>query len=245
MNKMNWSMNLLSAVLCLSAASISHGGTLGAVTTKEQVNFSPFIGLEGNYSWYTSNKTLFINSQPFYYKHNGWGGRISGGLDMQYANHMSYTTELGWGYFAQSSSTNNSSAAYVSRASFYGFDLLLGMAYQYRLVNLFAKAGAMAMNRDSSATLDYSKINGVGSLSGNSSTDSLSTFFMPEIKFGIEYPSTERLKLSLSYMHLFGSNTKYTTVLNVSPDQLYSAMSWNRRPPSFDTIFLGLRYQFS
>lgn len=221
-----------------------YAGTMDFTATNNSYSFSPFVGLEGTYSWYSSNKTLIINNEPVTYNHNGWGGRVSGGMELSLQQSLNFTSEIGWGYFAKSSANNYVGAPYSSNAQFYGFDILAGIGHQFHRMNFFVKGGAMILNRDVSGILDFTLVNNVGTLTGAMAVDSLSTFVMPEVKVGLQYPIIEKLSLSFSYMHIFGSNTNYRMTINNTANQLNLVTALNKRPPSFNTLMLGLQYAF-
>jgi hypothetical protein len=220
-----------------------HAGAMGEELTQTAYTIKPFVSVEGAYSWYGTG-SVNINgvgaSEPI--RHNGWGGRVAGGTNFVNGNPISFGSEIAWGYYAKSSLNT---PGINGTSDYYGFDILGAINYTYNQFDFFAKAGAMFFNKKVDALRNLTtNFDGV-TISSSIRDRVITNETMPEIKFGGLYNFNPNLGISLAYMHIFGTSTKWhVQTTATTPTTLTYSKSTNVRIPSFDTIMLGLRYQW-
>ena len=229
-------------------------GTMGDASIVNKDYFVPFVMGEGTVTWNNTQSVAIFGNQPRVNKEL-WGGRGAVGIAHTSASRFGYTAEMGWGYYGSTSSHNSGSSTTGSltisnNSDLYGFDLLAGLTYNFSLVQVYFKAGAMAENRHTKGNAQFSSTNpdtGTNYLSTNQ-LRSTATNVLPEIKVGGLYALNEHLGVSLAYMHVFGNNNFAATVNGSfsSPGAASGIASVaNAQNPSLDSVLFGLVYQFA
>ena len=228
----------LLALITLNA----HAGSMGPVSTQTT---TPYLGVDGSYTW-NSIKGYIINGGAPSVSKNGWGGRLSVGADRSYTEKFSLNAEVGGGYYG-ATKLNNSSARTSSGIRISGYDILAGGTYHTQYVDIFGDFGFMAQTILATRTVDSSARIPGGIFFGPVKTISTQTAILPELKVGGSYYCSDKLSLTLSYMHVFGSNVSGTMnngAADVTSTKIYANTSINSRNPSLNTILFGLRYHF-
>ena len=142
-------------VLTLSMGTVANAGTMGPVTTAPE--HALFASVEGAYTW-SSLGPVMINNRVLNSSYNGWGGRVAAGAVHHTATPLSYTAELGWGYYGDKDYSTPLAGVIKSKDKLYGVDFLVGANYRFDQFDLFAKAGAMIESEQQHQILDSSSI---------------------------------------------------------------------------------------
>lgn len=228
----------------------------------ESICFSPcqmyFLQLEGGYSWNTF-KGVDINIVDqgdirSSNDKNGWSGRVAIGLGKKVCDPFYITSEIGWGYYGNSTLPIKASgplAASSDAPNFNGihlksmqngFDILAGILYNQPCYDLFLKAGALIQNSQLNANVDISTLTS-GNANGDVSLSLNQTEVLPEIKIGAAYHVTRNFAITADWMHAFGSDTKAKA--NIDPNNPIGTINVNLKNPSLDTAMLGVQYRFA
>ncbi len=240
-------------LLTIALSSSVYAGTMGPIQT---ATVSPFVGIEGGYTWSQLNgfdfnvvDTLRIRTND---SEKGWSGRISTGLIYPLNDTFSTTGEIGWGYYGKTDFSGVLSVPGLPtvnlngvdiKSSQNGFDVLAGVMYTQPSYDLFFKAGALIQNSRLNVRINESLLD--SDLIGIISNKSSQTEALPLIKLGGAYHINEQLSVTASWMHAFGSEQKY----NVSLLQSVTAPAFNANintmNPTIDSILVGLQYKFA
>ena len=226
---------------CNSLAT--HAGAMGPVSTN--MNSVPYLAAEGTYTW-NSIDGVTINRQPPSLSGNGWGGRLSVGIDRPYTERFSLNAEVGGGYYG-STNIDNPASGVITTLRISGYDVLAGGTYHTKYIDVFGDFGFMGQTILSTMERDNIKRIPGGVFSGASIEHGTQTQILPELKVGASYNVRDNLSLALSYLYVFGSNVGgsiYSTAVDVPPVQIVSGGISNLRNPSISTLLLGLRYHF-
>ncbi|MDP1603153.1 MAG: hypothetical protein Q8M03_07805 [Legionella sp.] len=240
-------MSKINTVTALSALCLSTGlyaGTMGPINTP--VGHPLFTSIEGAYTWDEVDDTN-INGFLASKSTNHWGGRIAAGATHYSAlnNNLSYTAEMGWGYYSRTRITLPLFGA-NAKNDIYGLDLLVGVNYAFDSFDLFLKAGGMVQNVRRELTTDLSSFVTGGSVTGISQATLTSSAVVPEVKVGGVYNFNDSLGLSLAYMYVFGNtNVHATTSRFFDGTTIVSNSSVVGSPVALSTVMLGLRYSFA
>jgi hypothetical protein len=238
------------ALIGLITSSIVNAGTIGAVAAAPTV--IPYVTLDATNTWLDTNNFLLNNVAPSKTQ-NGWGGRVGLGINFPVNNAWGATIEIGGGYYGKEK--YNASNGVELRTSINGYDALLGGIYkinnwtQYSFLNqlsLFGAAGFMVQDARLKSTLNSTLAVPGGVYGGTTVTKSYGDEVLPELKVGGLLNITDRLGLSVSYLHVFGSNpgATYTTVATPVPPAIATSGYTNYLAPTMDTILFGIRYNF-
>jgi hypothetical protein len=253
----------LSVILSLQSV---YAGTMGDVRVF-QPSSTPFASLEGSLTWIWrghDSGQLSVSTPVLSSTHtttktdtNIGGGRLAGGSAYHYTDSFDLIGEAGLNYFGDFTvRVANSGASQPVNLKLHGtatgVDFLMGASYKFQelhQVEWFGKVGALFVNtkvNTSLATLPVLSIAGATySFGGISHTSSLNV--LPEIKVGATYNCTERLGISLSYMHAFGTNQlpRVIGTLNQSNTGTFvlNTVAY-ARTPSLNAALLGLKYSF-
>ena len=234
---------IITSLLGLSSLAL-HAGTMGPVSTN--MNSVPYLAAEGSYTWNSING-FTINGHSPSLNRNGWGGRLSVGIDRPYTEKFSLNVEAGGGYYG-STTMNNPASGVLSTLRISGYDILAGGTYHAKYIDVFGDFGFMGQTLLSSMEKDNSKRVPGGVFMGATTGHATQTQIMPELKVGAAYNICENLSLALSYMYVFGSNvggTINSAAVDVPPAQINNSGVVNLRNPSLSTLLLGLRYHFA
>lgn len=226
-------------VLTLSSA-VSYAGAMGPVGSEHAL----FASIEGAYTW-SALDTVIINDNVLNTSYNGWGGRVAAGAVHHTASPLSYTAEIGWGYYGDKDYSTPLVGVLKSKDVLYGADLLLGASYRFNQFDVFAKAGAMIESEQQHQILDTGTITPGGVVNGLSDIQRTITTVLPELKVGGAYNFNEELAVTLAYMYAFGNNTRVTFNSFASPLVVNQTVVATVAPVSLSTLFLGIRYNFA
>ena len=233
---------VMTGLLGLSSLAL-HAGNMGPVSTG--MNSVPYLAGEGSYSWNTLNGFIINGYLPSLNK-NGWGGRLSVGIDRPYTERFSLNAEVGGGFYGTTNMSNHASGV-DSTLNITGYDLLAGGTYHTQYIDVFGDFGFMAQTLLSTMERNNGKRFPGGVFMGTSKGHSTQTQILPELKIGAAYNVHTTLSLTLSYMYAFGSNVSgniISTAVDASPAAINNDGVINLRNPSLSTILLGLRYHF-
>ena len=233
---------VMTGLLGLSSL-ILHAGNMGPVSTN--MNSVPYLAGEGSYSWNTLNGFTINGHSPTLSK-DGWGGRLSVGIDRPYNEKFSLNAEIGGGFYG-TTSMNNLASGVSSTLRITGYDVLAGGTYHMQYIDLFGNFGFMAQTLLSTMQRNNGQRFPGGVFAGTTKGHSTQTQVLPELKAGAAYNFNQNLSVTLSYMYAFGSDVSGTiisTATDVPPTSINSGGSINLRNPSLSTILLGLRYHF-
>ena len=225
----------------LFLASTVYAGEMGPALSEENPLFA---SIEGAYTW-NSIQNQIVNAITLNKTNYGWGGRVAAGAIHQTLGAMSYSAELGWGYYDRT--TLVSSIVGVNRdLSFYGLDLLLGGNYRYNQMDYFLKLGGMVQNMRINNSKNISQTVPGGMMTGHSKMIRTTSVVAPEIKVGGIYNLTTQLGLSLAYTYVFGNDAHGTSNndATAAPASIITNSSYTGAPISLSSLMLGLRYRF-
>ena len=232
----------VASLLGLSSL-VLHAGSMGPISTN--TGSIPYIAGEGSYSW-NGLQGFTINGNPPALNKDGWGGRLSVGIDRPYTEKFSLNAEIGGGFYGTTGmSTRGSGVSSTIRIT--GYDLLAGGTYHMQYLDIFGDFGFMAQTLLSTMARDNGERFPGGVFQGSSRGHSSQTQILPELKVGAAYNFRDNWSLTLAYMYAFGSNVSgniYSTGTDVPPTEIRSGGTLNLRNPSLSTILLGLRYHF-
>lgn len=200
--------------------------------------FSPFLSLEGSYSWRDINGISFLD-QTASKTNQPWGGRVALGIEFVLMEKLRLTNELAFGYYG--STTIRHPQGYSLSHDIDGEDLLVGILYKYSDIDWFFKVGGIVENR-------YSKIKSTNDeLTAAFSRDHVKAHHqeiavLPEIKIGGIYAMNQKWGLSLSYAHVIGSRMQGNLDILSTNNGIELVRHETSLNPSIDSIMLGIRY---
>lgn len=234
---------IMTGLLGLSSFAL-HAGDMGPVSTN--MSTVPYLSGEGLYSW-NSLHGYTINGNPPTLSKNGWGGRLSVGVDRPYNEKFSLNAEVGGGFYG-TTRMNTPGSGVTSTLRMTGYDVLAGGTYHMQYIDLFGDFGFMVETLLSTMQRDDGKRFPGGVFSGTTAGHAMQTQVLPELKVGAGYNFCPNLSLTLAYTYAFGSNVSgniISTAVDASPTEINSGGTINLRNPSLSTILLGLRYHFA
>lgn len=234
---------VLTGLLGLSSL-VLHAGNMGPISTN--MSTVPYLAGEGLYSWNTLNGFVINGYAPTVRK-DGWGGRLSVGIDRPYTEKFSLNAEVGGGFYGTTGMHNLNSGVH-STLRITGYDILAGGTYHMQYIDLFGDFGFMAQTLLSTMDRDNGKRFPGGIFAGTVKGHSTQTEILPELKIGAAYNYSQNLSVTLAYAYAFGSNVSaniFSTAVDVPPAEIKSGGYINLRNPSLSTILLGLRYHFA
>lgn len=234
---------VMTGLLGLSSL-VLHAGNMGPASTNMRT--VPYIAGEGSYSWNTLNG-FTINSNPPSVTDNGWGGRLSVGIDRPYTPMFSLNAEAGGGYYG-STNMNTPGSGVTSTVHITGYDILAGGTYHLPYFDVFGDFGFMVQTLLSTMTRNNGERFPGGVFAGTTTGHASQTQVLPELKVGAAYNYQTNLSLTLAYMYAFGSDVSgniISTAVDPAQASINSAGSINLRNPSLSTILFGLRYKFA
>ena len=226
-------------------------GQMGAVSDVS-LGYAPFLSLETQFAASTAIAAKDLKNQP-------WGGRVAAGVSHPYRENLAVSAEMGWNYFGtvstntialsgQGSDTNYSyNFPFSCHLSISGPDLLVGLSYRYKQVDLFLKAGTLFERVIYTAhipneTLDVLASGYTVNVSGAGQIVIPVMETLPEIKVGFSYDLPRNWSVLFSYMHAFGSMPK----LDIGATSTSAQVNWDANTPALtlDVFALGLKYHF-
>ncbi|NCT56447.1 MAG: hypothetical protein GW760_01865 [Legionella sp.] len=236
----------------LLSLSLAHAGTMGPGSTR---SFIPFVGGEAAYTW-NQIQQLSFNQFVTDNSTKGWGGRLSLGMRLSYSERLSFTSEVGGGYYGNVAGNLDASptvqpegvdAGVLGHTNFNidGYDVLMGAMYQYNKIDIFGKFGFMAQNLRAHTTATLSAVIPGGTLSKLTDVKQSVTQILPEIKVGGIYNVNENWGMSLAYMHVFGSSMKTNKTMIGTNTTLTMSNTQNNQNPTLDSIMFGLMYSIA
>ena len=204
-----------------------------------------FATAEGAYTW-TSIGSTQVNGVTASKSTNGWGGRIAGGAThySSYDQNLSYTAELGWGYYGKTDISLAGSGINAEN-QIYGLDMLVGANYRYSMIDMFLKVGGMVENIRMSRNTDLQRYVAGGNVVGTSNSTMTTTSVVPEIKVGGVYNINDQWGVSLAYMYVFGNdNVNMSSSKSFNGATITNNSSVTGSPVALSTVMFGLRYSF-
>ncbi len=221
----------------------AYAGTMGAVADTPWA--TPYFGGEALYAWNGING-YNINGNPPSVSKNGWGGRLSVGINHPYTEKVSLNAEVGGGYYGNTRS-NVAASGIFGNYNITGYDFLFGGSYHFQSFDLFGDIGFMAQTLFASMLRDQAKQFVGGGITGRIRQHASATEVLPEIKVGGLYNVTDNVALTLAYTYVFGSTVsgELNTSSATAPPSFFTAYGASTaRNPSLSTILFGLRYNF-
>ncbi len=239
-------ITILSLISALSYGSFASAGGMGGAATP---CCSPFIALEGGYSWNKIGGYDFAiigaNSTVTSITKNTAGtGRLAAGMVSMIDDQWGFTGELGWGYYGRTTLNRDTSGITTALAdlslshTLTGFDALVGVLWTQSCFNLSLKAGALIQN-------NYSKSIGTFDPLGLPIIDALevksnSTAVLPEIKFGAGYSFNPNWAITVAYMYAYFGSPKTTGALDINT--LRATLNINTQNPTVSAALVGVQY---
>ncbi|PJD92428.1 MAG: hypothetical protein CK424_05860 [Legionella sp.] len=238
------------ALLLLSGAA--QAGTMGDISSAPHP-YVPFVSFEGNYTW----SAIGNNSPTASFSKQPWGGRIAIGANREWRDNLGLMFEAGYGYYGKSTVSDSitsapselltASVAGGGSNTILGADILGGLSFTHNQFSLFGEAGMMVETLwfKGSGNINASLLNTININAGGTLRDS-HTAVLPELKVGGKYAISESLDLTLSYMHVFGSNLAggNAEILLPNLDASKVAGTLNMQVPTLNTILFGIHYNF-
>lgn len=206
-------------------------------------NHALFVSAEGNYTT-NSIDSVKVRSISLSRSTNDWGGRIAAGAIHHADACMSYTAEIGWGYYGKTQ-FNSSTLGINNTSTIYGMDLLVGADYRYNQFDIYAKAGGMNENVKMERKTNLSQFVTGGSTVGNTDVTATVSAIVPEVKVGGIYNFNDQVGISLAYMYVFGSTVNMSYAPSFDGTTTTLNTKTNAPPASLSSIMLGLTYQFA
>lgn len=230
---------IVLAISTMAAFSLAHAGSMGPVSTSA---YTPYLTGEASYTWPQINNAI-INNSPFTASNQGWGGRLGGGMMYDYSEKLSFTGEIGGGYYgSRNQNTYGTTGRLASMgSSIDGYDVLAGFVYKWNYFDVFLQGGFMMENLRLTYNGENSTLVGTGSAMNLSGVQSQT---LPEIKVGGIYRYNPNWGISVAYMHVFGntySAVQDGSLTTLPPNMNISATLQN---PTLDSIMFGLHYNF-
>lgn len=234
----------IGALLC--ASSLVQAGTMGDKDNDVTFKTTPFIVGEASLNW-VANKRQEINGIYSTQSNNIWGGRFGAGLIRSYREGFSFTGEAGYGYYGRvrSTFTNSANNGYFAID---GMDILVGLLYNMKDVNLFFKAGGMIENMRVKESLDLTKAYAGGIISGQETRNYSKTQVLPALKAGGYYDYSKNISFTLSYWHVFGSTPSAVISRTARTSPIVVVNSYhniNEQAPSISSFMFGVQYNFT
>ena len=226
----------------LLGMSSSYAGVMGPISEQPVAGFSPYIGLEGSYTWNQIGSTQ-LNTFSTSSSDGPWGGRLSIGATHPFSERFSFSAELGGGYYGSTDQVYPSHLATLDQ-TIDGYDLLGGAIYQFNQVSVFGQLGVMMQNTRVKASVNNTIVPG-GIASGVQTNIFNYTQALPEIRVGGMYSLSNNWGLSLAYMHVFGSVRESSYVISLTPSSSVQQGQSILQNPTLDSVMLGVRYMFS
>jgi hypothetical protein len=229
----------------------ANAGMMGSIPVGQDY-FVPFVSGEADATWNTNKSVTIFGNSPST-SSQIWGGRGAVGVVHAGHNHWGYSSEVGWGYYGNTSSssagsTTGGSLSITNNSDFYGFDILVGLTYDVEAFRLYLKGGAMAENRYVNGYAQFQNSIGGSNYLSTNRLKTTATNVLPEIKVGGIYNFNEHLGLSLAYMHVFGNDNFSASVTGAfsNPQALAGISSVvSAQNPSLDSVMFGLVYNFA
>ncbi len=234
------------SIFGLILSSATQAGSMGKVETPPK--FSPYFNLEASATW-NGQGVYRVNSALATQTNNIWGGRFSAGNVWRY-NSFGLIGEVGGGYYGKTDNRNPLGGVVVNR-KFDGYDILVGVIYnlaKYISVNLdvFGDVGFMGQNMRYERIYNYSSFVSGGFIIGSNTEKMIRTAILPEFKVGVIYNYNDSLGLTVTYLHVFGTEPDGSiTIQGVPGSSLNINGSQTYANPTFDTLLFGIRYYFS
>ena len=233
----------LSTVLLVSGA---YAGGQTVEPMPQDQNPTLFATLEGGYTWNELNATT-VNGVTANQSNSGGTGRFAIGGIHQSTMHpnLSYTAEVGAGYYGQTDYT--APVRGINAQNYiYGFDVLGGVDYKFcNMFDLFFKVGGLMENVRMNHSTDLSKYVGDGTVVGIDNSKTTISSVIPEIKVGGIYDITNAWGLSAAYMHAFGNNVSMVTSRTAVGGVITSNSSAIGSPITLNTLTFGVVYKFN
>ena len=234
---------VMTGLLGLSSFLL-HAGNMGPTSTTSPSSV-PYLAGEGSYTWNQINGFTINGFAPSLNK-NGWGGRLSVGIDRPYTEKFSLNAEVGGGFYG-TTKMHNSPAGVDSTLRITGYDVLAGGTYHTQYIDVFGDFGFMAQSLLSTMERNSGERFPGGVFVGTTKGRATQTQIIPELKVGAAYNLCDQLSLTLAYLYVFGSNIEgdiYSTAVDNSSVKINNNGFINLRNPSLSTLLLGLRYHF-
>jgi opacity protein-like surface antigen len=229
----------------LSICSLaSHAGAMGDVAAASWA--TPYFGIEALYSWNTIDGYTINNHLPSVTT-NGWGGRLSAGIDHPISEKVSLNAEVGGGYYGNTRANVPLSGIW-GNFNITGYDFLVGGAYHFQSFDVLGDIGFMTQTIFATMKRDQGLQFPGGMVTGRIKNYASATEILPEIRVGGLYHVANHLSATLTYSYVFGSGVSgvlNTLAADQPPAVLQSSGSTNARNPSLSTVLFGLRYHFA
>lgn len=230
----------------------------------------PYIDLMGGGAWRdieTPNIASPAVDGPVSFAYNAykifsnWGARAAVGMMFPYKPVLNITSEIGWGYYGQS--TINTLGSLAVRNNFgnavfvtdlhhvtfntWGFDALMGANYNiYPNIDLFGKVGALIENVRE-VNQEVIRTGTVLSATptvifANTNTPNR-TQALPEVVAGVEYMFTDWIGITVSYLHAFGGASSPLPSGSIrvnTAGTAFASINKNTQAPTIDAVFGGV-----
>ncbi len=229
--------NKITSLALITFIPTLYAGTMGDVATLR--TFSPYIVAEAAYTQPNVGHTI-TNGYQYTTSSQKWGGRLGAGMAYSYMDSLSFTGEIGGGYFGQLKEYGpNLDGIYADyyKNDFIGYDVLVGVLYKTQYVDIFGQVGFMIQDvrvlQNTNTGLLYDTIPGL-TFNNQSFPEPL-----PEVKVGGIYNFTPNWGFTAAYMGVFGSKPNLVT------DITLNNYITNSLAPTLNAVLFGLRYNFA
>ncbi len=234
---------IVLAIATTAAVTAAHAGSMGPVS---MASYTPYLTGEASYTWPQSG-SLILNNNSATSSTQGWGGRLGAGMMYGYSEKLSFTGEIGGGYYGSRNQSVQSATGRVGSFNYTldGYDVLAGFVYKWNYFDVFFQAGFMMENMRTSMTSYLSEAVPGGLISGYMNANGNQTQTLPEIKVGGIYNINPNWGIDVAYMHVFGGSPSLVAQRSASLTTGFSEnISANIQNPTLDSVMFGLHYNF-
>lgn len=229
-------MVAISGLIVLSTA---YAGAMGPVSAEVVKGSHAFVSLDGVYTWNQIDGISLNGYSPVQSKQN-WGGRFAAGRIYPFSEKLSFSGELGGGYYG-TDTINILDAGWSGSFLIDGYDALVGAIYNFNQFDIFGNIGIMAQNLRGNIIQDLATLIPGGVNTGTTHTKWNSTQILPEVKVGVIYNLNSKWAVSLSYMHVFGSNLQGSVFYTETTTNATQDVNQNTQNPTLNSILFGVR----
>ena len=228
-----------------AVVSVAHAGSMGPVSMAS--SYTPYLTGEASYTW-PQLGNLMINKDLTTTTSQGWGGRLGAGMMYNYNEKLSFTGELGGGYYGSKNRkvmTTTGAVASNGSMAIDGYDLLAGFVYKWTYFDVFFQGGFMLENARVTQSVDLGLASPGNFYHGYVSQNGNSTQALPEIKVGGIYNINPNWGLDVAYMHVFGSTPSFNgSFAGTTTGGVYKVIDSVSQNPTLDSVMFGVHYNF-
>jgi len=228
-----------ASLLFLSSLAVAGG----MATIESHKNNITYLSGEWSYTW-NGLGTITSNGNISNQSNKGSGGRLSSGLIHHYKEDFYWLGEIGGGFYGSTSYSSDANSTNVN-INISGYDISVGGLYSLHDFSIFGTVGFMMQNLHLHTNRDLNLSIPGGAVSGSVDQRITLAETLPELRTGMIYNLYENVAVSISYTHAFGTNDFINSTIHETSGQLSKTSNTNSQNPTLDSIFLGIRYNFS